>query len=225
MHDSAKKQIITFADFVTTANDATTISKFLTILIDKLEKNSKRNLVPNIIVTDLSWALINAVMSSFNKCLPKQYLNWCFKILIENQHDINLLNAMRVRIYLCNSHFIKNIIKKLKGLNEKVCTKVIRKTFLYMTTLVQNSTCIKLINDHLKHIYNIFNNRILDESVLFSLSYLNNELNQRNLTSQKVDLERNPQQQERDNQFNKMQVFMGYDYDESIRETSPFKKY
>jgi hypothetical protein len=228
MHDVAKKQVITFADFITTANDATSISKYLSILIDRLEKSSKQNLKPNIVVTDLSWALINAVMISFNKCKPCNYLIWCYKILIEKNYDINLLNAMPVRAYLCNSHFLKNIIKKLKSISEKNCSKLVRKTFLFFLTLVQNSNYVEIIEDYLKHIYNIFNNRFLDDSVLESLNYLNDQLNLRKLSNVNVEFERDPQQQERDKQFSEIHgkdIFIGNNYDTNIRDKSPFKKY
>jgi len=231
MHDtrSDKKKIITFADFVTTANDSINISKFLNILAGRLEKMSKKNLLPNIIVTDMSWALINAVSSSFNNCKPKQYLNWCYKILIDKETDINFFNSMKVRLYLCNSHFLKNISKKAKTISEKVCSKLVRKTFLFMVSLLQNANLVELVCDYLKHIYNIFNNQILDESVLFSLEYLNNELNRRLLSTNNVENERSFQKQDRDKNFESFlkeeDIYMGHDYDKNIKSSSPFSKY
>ena len=60
-HDAKNKQVISLADFITTCNTSETISKYLFSIFNILEK-------PNLIVTDLSWALINSVLLILNKC-------------------------------------------------------------------------------------------------------------------------------------------------------------
>ena len=82
MHDHEKKCIIPFAEFVTTSHNQNNIAQYLSNIKFKLEQNSGVKL-PDFIVTDMSWALINAVMQSFNNCQVENYLNWCFDYIYE----------------------------------------------------------------------------------------------------------------------------------------------
>ena len=133
-HDSSHTSIIPFAEFVTTANDQNTISKYLSTIRTKLEENSQKNLLAKIIVTDMGWALINAVMLTFNNCNVLNYLNWCYDILFKPA-DPQLQNVMKIKSYLCSTHFLKNVAKKAKSV--QVFSNHVRKTFVFMFTLIQ----------------------------------------------------------------------------------------
>ena len=126
-HDKKKKIILPVVDFITTAHDQYNIEKFLNIFKSKINND----LTANIIVTDMSWALMNAVMNSFNKCDISTYLEWCYNVVFKNcsNQSYNSTNNKQLILYLCSTHFLKNIIKKSKKVN---VNEEIRKSFIFM---------------------------------------------------------------------------------------------
>ena len=225
-HDSLHTSIIPFAEFVTTANDQNTISKYLSSIKVKLEEHSKENLLPKIIVTDMGWALINAVMLSFNNCTVLNYLNWCFDMLFR-PYDANLTKVMKIKSYLCSTHLLKNVAKKAKSI--QVFSNHVRKTFIFMFTLIQNSVSIDQIDIYLKHIHNIFNNEFLDVSVYESLHFMAQEIRKRHLSSLNIDDTASPQQKERDKYFEDLlkesNIYISVDFEENVKQNSPFSNY
>ena len=225
-HDKKNTSIIPLAEFVTTANDQISVSKYLCSIKNKLEEHSEKNLLAKIIVTDMGWALINAAMLTFNCCNVSNYLNWCFDMLFK-PFDIQLKNSIKIKSYLCSTHFLKNIIKKSKTV--KVPFKHVTSTFIFMFTLVQNSVSIEQIDKYTKHIHNIFNNPYLDWTVYQSLHIMANAIRNRKLSFLNSDMERTPQQQDRDKYFDRFlidsNVYISVDYEENIKQNSPFKIY
>lgn len=225
-HDFTHKTIIPFADFVTTANDHNSISKYLSIIRSKLEESSNKNFLAKIIVTDMGWALINAVLLTFNNCNVLNYLNWAYDMIF-NPHNPSLENVMKIKSYLCSTHFLKNIVKKVKSVT--VFSNHVRKTFIFMFTLIQNSINIKQIDNYLKHIHNVFTNPYLDSSVYESLQFLAQEIKIRHLSTLNIDELPSPQQRERDESFEKLvqqtNIYLSVDYEENIKKNSPFKHY
>ncbi|CAF0862883.1 unnamed protein product [Brachionus calyciflorus] len=96
MHDVKQKVLIPFSEFVTTANDQITITKYPRSIQNKLNKNY----YPNVIVTDMSWALINSVLTAFKSCSISDYLNLVFEKLFINE-KINIEEKIKTKIYLC----------------------------------------------------------------------------------------------------------------------------
>lgn len=87
IHDKEKKRILSFADFITTCHTSVNVSKYLTsiknLMTDNREiTNATQFLIAPIVVTDFSWALINGVQDSFNRCDISHYLHWCYQVLI-----------------------------------------------------------------------------------------------------------------------------------------------
>ena len=123
--------------------------------------------MPEIIVTDQSWALINSVLKSFNNCDINHYINWCFSRTV-NENFVG--QCPNVILYLCSTHFLKNVIKKSKQID---VGKNICKAFNFMFALVQNSVNIEQINLYLKHIYTILNSERLDgkKNMIYKKNY------------------------------------------------------
>lgn len=222
MHDTKQKCIIPFAEFISTGHDQTTISKYLQMIKLKCENNSIK--IANTIIVDQSWALINAVMISFNNCHISNYLNWCFIILFNKTDDKELKNLMKIRLFLCSTHFLKNFIKKSKSIS---CKRNVQKTFVLMLTLIQNSSTIKQIDDYLINIHNVFNNKYLDTTVLYSLDVLSKEIRNRKLCHIDPDYESFlSEQKERDDLFEiflkESKIFISADFECSIKQSSPF---
>ena len=111
-HDQKTKSIIPLAEFVTTDRSSSNISKYLAHIFNLIDNHAGINCkrVAPIIVTDFSWALIYSVLKEFNSSTIINYLNWCFQILVYYQNNQNISNLFRTRIYLCSTHFLKNMI-------------------------------------------------------------------------------------------------------------------
>ena len=57
--------------------------------------------------------------------------------------------------------------------------------FIFMFSLLQNSLSIKEFNAYLLNIYNVFKNKIYDDSVRYSLEILRSHIKDRDLIDQK----------------------------------------
>ena len=95
-------------EFLTTSNNQYTISRYLSEIKLRLNVSQKKNVCPQIIVTDMSWALINSIMQVFNHCSVLEYLNCCYDCILKN------IQFEKIVYYTCSTHFIKNIIRKAK---------------------------------------------------------------------------------------------------------------
>ena len=97
--------------------------------------------VAPIIVTDFSWALMNSVLSVFNKCTASEYIQFCFSMIFEKEKRAAIFSALNVRLYLCCAHFLKLVIKRCKKIKVE---KSVKTFFIYCFTLLQNSVNIKI---------------------------------------------------------------------------------
>ena len=127
--DLNKKLIVPLAEFLTTSHDQINISKFLLSIKSKLDNNE----VPKIVVTDMSWALMNSIMFTFNQCTISNYLSWCFNYLYKQSQINNLPNLIKTKMYLCSTHYLHNLIKKVKKIQT---SEKSRKFFIFMFTLI-----------------------------------------------------------------------------------------
>ena len=132
-------------------------------------------------MTDLSWALINSVTESFNKFDISTYLKWTFEFLLKNEITESV---PKTKLYLCSTHFLKNILKKTKRI-VKDSNYQFKNDFIFMFSLLQNSLSIKEFNAYLLNIYNVFKNKIYDDSVRYSLEILRSHIKDRDLIDQK----------------------------------------
>ena len=224
LHDQKNRQIISLSDFVTDCNKTTSISKYLYTIKHILEQ-------PNIIVTDQSWALINASLEIFNRCNINQYLNWCFKNTIaiyynSDEEKFGLNHKFKTILYICAAHFLKNIIRKVKLLNlrndDTYNSVRAKKLLIFCFTLLQNSTNIQQFEDLLINIYNIFNNKYYNKRLKYSLFMIRDQLKYRGLNKLKNFDTHDEEQREIDSEESSV-IFSSKR--ENITETSPFKHY
>ena len=172
MHDSNEKQILPLAEFVSCSQNQTWVCKNLFFIKEILKqniRNKNKYVLAPIIVTDFSFALINAIQISFNRSSLLQYLKWTFDILILKK---KMSNMMLCRSYLCSTHFLKNVSFKAKLQMEKLKIKDnnILITFLFSFGLLQNCTRLEIFDGTLMNIFHIFNQP--SENSLFSNALL-----------------------------------------------------
>ena len=223
-HDASNHSIIPVYEFFTTSHTQTNISKYLGSL--KAIFDSQNLVFPKIVVMDNSLALINSIVLSFNNCTLSNYLNWCYDLCLKNVSDQIFLDLMKIKIYICSTHFLKNIIRKAKLV--KIADNVI-KSFVFMFSLIQNSISINQIDNYLINVYNIFNNKFLDSTVIYSLNIITLELRERNISKVNISEANTPQEQKRDNDFDyilhESNIYFSNDLKNSTKYMSPFFHY
>ena len=112
-HDEKKKQIIPVFEFISTEHTGESIAKYMTFAISRIVQNTKSNepfSVAPVIVCDFSFALINGILKSVNHITLTDYIKYCFDILFQGNNSL----YMRTHIYLCSTHFLKSMIKKVR---------------------------------------------------------------------------------------------------------------
>lgn len=177
-----------------------------------------------IIVTDFSWALINAVIKTFNNTTFEAYINWCTNILIKK--EIFNINFMTTTIYLCYSHFIKMISKKVlkvKKYSYKSNQKKLHRVALYSCAILQRSNDMEDFSKNIRHCFNIFNTKYESKDTIVSLKSIkenvfNNALNRETELNNII----NEKQQIKPS---KKLIFIDNSYHKSYRDSSPFLDY
>ena len=226
MHDKSNKFICPLADFFTTGHDMKTIASYFQIIKDNLQKFISRRYFQfsPIIVTDFSWALINAVIRSFNNTTFSVYINWCSNILIDKQ--IFKVNFIPTIIFLCYSHFIKMIAKKIKKIKkyvQKANNNKIHKVALYSTSVLQRSVDMEDFSKNLRNCYNIFNNKFESKYTQASLKAIKENVVTSSLNK---DIELNQTINNKPEKTTKKNIIYIDNSDhKNYKKDSPFMKY
>lgn len=165
-HDRDFKCILPAAEFITTNHTSASISQFL-FLIKKIFQQISGKLdsscLPKMIVTDHSWALINAVSEVFNYSSVSQYLDWCYSYIIEkNKHK---KNRMPTILYICSTHFLKIIIQKVQKVN---APGHVKSFFKRVCGYLLNTTTIEDFDTCFQQIYIIFGSKFKNMTVIDS---------------------------------------------------------
>ena len=177
-HDPINNQIIPVFEFLTTSHTSCNIATFLIKANFLLDQERKRDTISiaRVIVVDQSWAMINSICKTFNKCTIIDYLKWSFD-LIQNKRAVDSSKFMTI-VYLCSGHFLKSLIIQCKKTSSD---KRINRIFAFAFTLLQSSTSIEQFNLYLFHIQNIFTSHHLSANVNKSIDTISIELRDRDL--------------------------------------------
>ena len=214
------------AEFITTEQTSKSISIYLQVIYYNIMEFNKsiENKIPPIIVSDFSWAIINSILSVFNKITIRTYLNWCYGVIFENQKETkNVLIHINTRVYLCSTHFLKTIVKKVKKMNLEINVKNL---FIFCFSMLQNSITIKQFNNYLLNIFNIFNNPKNDETLLYSLETMRREIKNRNLDTLDFSNFTDDMKTEKNNNNSDNDYDVIYsETAESLKKISPFTAY
>ena len=178
-YDPINKSLIPIADFFSTENDTTNISINL-LKITSSFKKLKPDYYPKIIVTDFSWANINALLRIILNCDIIQYLKLSYNIAVLKDYSFStILNS---KIYICSTHFLKIIIDDLDDINitKGKITDKMRAAFIFCFTMLQNSSSIEEFNQNLEDMVTIFCQPKLSQLLLRSLVRMNIEISIRN---------------------------------------------
>lgn len=221
-HDSIAKNLIPIADFLSNSNDSLTIFCYLKKIIEKLKCYSFFK-YPKVLVTDFSWANINASIRAFNNCETIDYLVLSFEIII-NKNNI-AITKINTCVYLCSTHLFKNVIEEsekiLKPFNSAI-SKHVKKTFLNAFSLLQNSISIEEFSDILKCIHILFTTKYKTQEVLESIAKLDCLLLLRNVEWLRSVSIKNSDENQRDND---KEIFFIENVDTNLIRDSPFSSF
>lgn len=81
MHDPSNNVILPLSEFHTTRHSSANIELYLHKINHLLESNMSNNYLPKLIVSDFSWASIDAILVQFMKCDVNSYLTDCYRYL------------------------------------------------------------------------------------------------------------------------------------------------
>ena len=185
-HDRSQKTLIPFYEFVACSLSSTVITRYLTFLkktMDNLANNDLHKNAP-IIVTDEAWSHITSLCEVFNGINISQYFEICSRLILsqpdEESFSYSLCNnSIKTVVYLCSTHYLKNIIKEI---DDNVTTAV-RKSFIFSFTLLQHSTELSEFVDHLDQIYYLFNQPFQNKDTLLARKTLAESVSMREITN------------------------------------------
>ena len=80
-HDKIQNSLIPIGDFLTSANDGLTIYSYLNKIIETY-KSYPFFEYPQVLVTDFSWANINACLKALNNCDAYDYLQLSYEVIV-----------------------------------------------------------------------------------------------------------------------------------------------
>lgn len=166
VHDSVNKKCLSIADFITNSNTNVSIYTYLYSIIEKFKSYTFFKL-PKAVVTDFSWANINAILKAVNNLDVIDYLNLSFQIIVKKQ--IFAISGIKSMIYLCSTHLMKNIQddtkKALKYVDDDLSKKIYN-LFINSFCILQNSICLDVFNLILKCIKVVFTTKTNSEEFL-----------------------------------------------------------
>jgi len=184
-YDKKNHKYVPVAEFVTTNHTSVGISQKLFFIKKNIEFYSlKSDIKPKIIVVDYSWALINSILEIFcetNNSIAR-YLIYCYDFIVVQKNSKEFSQNM-IKIYICATHFLKNLSKKAQALNGR---NNITLAFVYIFTLLQNAKDLSSFQAILKDVYIVLNNKNYDEQVASSFKKLRNQLRNRKFDCQDV---------------------------------------
>ena len=214
VHDVKNAKIFSIFDFLTSSHSSKSIQTYLTCFKDYIDDFKLG--YPKFVVVDFSWALINSINKTFNKCSILPYLQDCFD-LIFNQTN-TFLSTIQIRIHLCAFHLIKIIKKRVTNIQPRL-SKQVKNDFLFSFAMLQTSTGINEFNKTLFNVFRVFKTKFLDDNCISSAKILHKEINETKFTFNNCE---NLNTTKNDLNFDKI---IQDEQLETVREKSPFKIY
>lgn len=170
-HDTTLNIYIPIADFLTSANDSLTIYSYLNKIIEKYKSYSFFE-YPKVLVTDFSWANVNASMRALNNCETFDYLLLSFEVLVKkNDWAFSRINTI---IYLCSTHILKNVIDETDKIlkNNTEVSNFLKKTFINAFCILINCVCFETFCEVLKCIQSVFCSKNKTKSLVDNVAKL-----------------------------------------------------
>ena len=153
-------------EFVSTSHTGDTLSYVMKrFLADVRIVNGGRSIQPGHIVTDFSYAIINAVLDAFNHQTLCDYLNYCFSVFQYKQSASSLRS--RTFVGLCVSHMIKAVSNRLKSNGKKKC---VRKKILVMFAALTTTASVEAAAVMYRNVYTVLCSANLTVAVQSSLT-------------------------------------------------------
>ena len=165
---------IAIIEYITTNHNIFSIRQPLMKLRELEFQIFRQNATPQLIVTDYSKAIIQAVLLEFNKESLHEYLNRTFRITEKiNQQDITN-SSTKITLHICSYHVLKMNFEKLKK-----CTKK-NSIIHFCQRLLGRLICFENLGDITKfavHCLKVLTNPDVTSEAEQSLKIINEEIN------------------------------------------------
>ena len=103
-HPYGRTPPLPVAEFITNKHDQFAIEEFLRMLHEKEYRKYKKTTNPRMIMTDFSWAIIQACLKVFCSENLSEYLNRAFRIVSGSANGEDFL---KTRLHVCAAHMMK----------------------------------------------------------------------------------------------------------------------
>ncbi|CAF0843751.1 unnamed protein product [Brachionus calyciflorus] len=231
-YDPISRLNIPVADFFACSNDSLSIQLNL-LRVKKSFQNYEKFKCPSVIVSDFSWANINGLLRAFLNCDIIQYLKISFKKIVDKDDSYD--SFLTPKIYLCATHFLKNVIdkveEKLKNKSKKKFSEKIKPGYIFCFSVLQNSITFEEFKKHLEDFFNIFSQPKVNQSLMKSLIRMQISISTRKtdwlkdcfqFEERKFLMETDSKKQK---EKSKKNVIFTEDVSDNYRRDSPFTKY
>ena len=126
-------------EFISTCHTSRWITNMLNTFLTDVRKCRKQTAKPSVIVTDFSYALMNAVLGAFNDMTLPVYLRWTYKLLTSPDHSKRVKST--TFLCICKAHMMKALSMKLSKTEH---SSLKRKACLVIFARLQDSTSLKV---------------------------------------------------------------------------------
>ena len=146
------------AEMLSSSHTKVTVEHFLNSIVHQLQKISTGRVIPSVVETDFSWALIQAVLQSVNHQDIVMYLRLAWKVLTSKKP----WPAGVTKVHICCAHFMHLMSRNLK----RVCSdKGLRQYTLHCTGLLVMSKTLSSASSILKDVYLVLGENLMTKSV------------------------------------------------------------
>lgn len=124
---------IALAEMLSSDQSTPTIEHWLNCVGRDFFYTCKKQLCPQKVETDFSWAIIHATLHAFCNCSIHEYLQKCLWVCEKGE------TCTFTVVHICAAHMIKLVCCKVSKIK---CSKACKKLFLFAVALLQNVTTL-----------------------------------------------------------------------------------
>ena len=186
-NDCVHKKTIPIAEVVTSDHKQANLSANFYQLIKMIDADCDGKMLPKIIITDQSYALIGSFTSVINGSTIEKYVSSCFKVTQGQKVNI------KVVMIFCAAHYLKNFLceskkeviklKRCKCKTGSCCEKCkdldeVRSFLIHCFIQLQHCTTFDDAKNLTSNIHNLFMSEFFDSTVSYSFRWLKEEKEQ-----------------------------------------------
>lgn len=164
--DEDRKLIFPLLEMISSAHDAFTICKWLEEFIRAFEKKYKKPPRISKVVTDFSFAILNAISKAFNKQSLIEYINSTYS----DNGEVIKKGCKCTTIHICCNHFMKTTTQDINLKFPKNSSSNVVRVFIKETmALMFNLSTIESLEETFRNLSIILNSKYVTERVTYAV--------------------------------------------------------